>query len=565
VIRDNDHGAEFSRLKDKDWRNILNALFGGVTSNTVTYQKSRGPPKAASRTKLLEYSSALRTITEVCSNKLRYKTVKALVDHIHKILSTDNDLEPLRADYIRSLSNILEYQPHVEHLQNDWHALLTFCLESLSNHFIKESESDGRLTSGTSTFFTTSSDRHKRSAETTAEIEALLTCIKHLCRPPSSPVQFKAVDLTSILVAYFQTTQDKAKQSVAMQILNSLIERLAYENLEWTRMTVKAMVPILVDLWALRTASLCDEILVFLTHAHLHIASLLKDSTTVKESAQQLLETMKDDYASRDVREQLQFEAVLLDKHSPEFPCLVNPKAFQLCQGQVLFESSWATVFFISYLSAQLDANQSAEADANARDARKRRKVSTHLSNTLQSIASGSSSAQITTLQILSFTITLRPLSTDRIGDIMDKLIPLISGMATTSLSWALLSLSQCALHAKSHSPNLSPKWLQVWELTTRLVPSPDSSRAACHLLDTLLKHKHVLYPIVSQSLDNMLEMSELSGPAVLSDSSTSLWMTYLSMRLTENPTSSKGIAEKLLRWLFKKWTPSMYQMCRIR
>jgi hypothetical protein len=31
-------------------------------------------------------------------------------------------------------------------------------------------------------------------------------------------------------------------------------------------------------------------------------------------------------------------------------------------------------------------------------------------------------------------------------------------------------------------------------------------------------------------------------------------------LRISENPISSKGLAEKLLRWLFKKWTPSTYQ-----
>lgn len=59
-----------------------------------------------------------------------------------------------------------------------------------------------------------------------------------------------------------------------------------------------------------------------------------------------------------------------------------------------------------------------------------------------------------------------------------------------------------------------------------------------------------------------MLMSIELSGPALLTESSASLLMTILRERTQENPTHFNPTSERVLNWLLSKWTPSKCDLC---
>ena len=122
---------------------------------------------------------------------------------------------------------------------------------------------------------------------------------------------------------------------------------------------------------------------------------------------------------------------------------------------------------------------------------------------------------------------------------------------------WVILIASSCFLQKTANSDALSGLWIKVWQSAFRAVPSQYTSRVACHLLDLLLRLGLVPYSEVSPSLDAMLQSPELAGPALLCDSSVSFWISVLSIGATERHGSTEGYAERILRWLFKKWTPS--------
>jgi ataxia telangiectasia mutated family protein len=104
---------------------------------------------------------------------------------------------------------------------------------------------------------------------------------------------------------------------------------------------------------------------------------------------------------------------------------------------------------------------------------------------------------------------------------------------------------------------SLSQAWLRIWQLASRAIPSQSTAQAACYLLTVLLDLKIVQYHSVLQSLEYMLSMSELTGPGVLTESSTAFWFTFLRVKLSESPGSVGGMSEQLLRWIFSKWSPS--------
>jgi ataxia telangiectasia mutated family protein len=75
--------------------------------------------------------------------------------------------------------------------------------------------------------------------------------------------------------------------------------------------------------------------------------------------------------------------------------------------------------------------------------------------------------------------------------------------------------------------------------------------------MDVLLRLQIVPFSAVSDNVQSMLLSIELSGPALLTESSSSLMTTIMRQRVHENPTHFNATSERLLSWLFSKWTPS--------
>jgi ataxia telangiectasia mutated family protein len=75
--------------------------------------------------------------------------------------------------------------------------------------------------------------------------------------------------------------------------------------------------------------------------------------------------------------------------------------------------------------------------------------------------------------------------------------------------------------------------------------------------MDVLLKLHIVPFSVVSDNVQSMLLSIELSGPALLTETSSSLMTTMMRERIHENPTHFNATSERILSWLFSKWTPS--------
>jgi len=75
--------------------------------------------------------------------------------------------------------------------------------------------------------------------------------------------------------------------------------------------------------------------------------------------------------------------------------------------------------------------------------------------------------------------------------------------------------------------------------------------------MDTLLKLRIVPFSAVSDTAQSLLLSIELSGPALITETSSSLLTTLMKERVQENPTHFTTTSERILSWLFIKWTPS--------
>jgi hypothetical protein len=117
----------------------------------------------------------------------------------------------------------------------------------------------------------------------------------------------------------------------------------------------------------------------------------------------------------------------------------------------------------------------------------------------------------------------------------------------------------RAAFHEASKATSLSTYWTSAWNTASRAKTTPSSSRAACHFMDVLLKLNIVPYTAVSDTVQSMMMSIELSGPALLTETSAALMTTLIRERINENPTHYNVTAERVLNWLFSKWTPSKH------
>lgn len=89
------------------------------------------------------------------------------------------------------------------------------------------------------------------------------------------------------------------------------------------------------------------------------------------------------------------------------------------------------------------------------------------------------------------------------------------------------------------------------------MVTSPTHSRAACHLLHALLAKGLVKYHNVAEAVSAIITSPELSGPAILADSTLSLMTHLLHIRNMEMPGASSTASQTVIRWAFSRWNPS--------
>ncbi len=101
-------------------------------------------------------------------------------------------------------------------------------------------------------------------------------------------------------------------------------------------------------------------------------------------------------------------------------------------------------------------------------------------------------------------------------------------------------------------------QWVQIWKIAARSIPAPSTCRAACQLLSVLLAQKLVEYGSIADFLDGIIASVEHNGPALLVDSSLSFWVLIVEHRQREIPSANQSTSERVLRWLFFRWSPGI-------
>lgn len=225
ILQQNKRSSKLTSLNDKACHKIFESLFRFISVERSLY--NRASSKGACASRLSACASVIRTAINVFLRNLRTKSIRAIVDHITEILQVPGEglWEHLGADYLKCLTTLLRYPPHLEHLAaNEWDKVLNLCLRSIgapedgdsqsSDHNGHPSTLDDFLdASSRSTPSRRTSSlalREKQSGDKRIVAEAIV-CIQLLTATPTAPVQVAAEKVLRGLGTFFEAFADRWK------------------------------------------------------------------------------------------------------------------------------------------------------------------------------------------------------------------------------------------------------------------------------------------------------------------------------------------------------------------
>jgi ataxia telangiectasia mutated family protein len=450
------YGARQANVPRKEWNDLLADLTRIASNEKATYLKqSKGLVVAVQR--LTACSEALRHVAEASAGTIRGRSVNLLIDHITSMLpSTHGIFDNVSHEYIKTLRAILEYQPHVEHLRKPiWIQVMTFCVQRL--RAFQEGpldDSDGRtvLASRSASRLNRAAAMKGQSNQTSEphnEGSELVLCLRHLCRAPNAPILEHAYSTIDVLAEYLRKSSSTGRADIeALSAINSIVIRAISSNMRVVEHAVGKLLPQVAHLWLLRSATLRDEILIFLNISLAHITKTLRNDAVpeTRESVERIFDVLREDYSTRLVRDQLRLDDLELGlrSESSSEPCHPDVYGFRLAPGNIDGESKWMTMYAMSAFASILDETAAMQPHEQVDDApRKRRRISTHLETLLSAPWTGVVSEQLCRLQTLTFLVTMRVLSIDQYRAVTDSVIGVLAKSNHDISSWAMLLLAK--------------------------------------------------------------------------------------------------------------------------
>lgn len=164
---------------------------------------------------------------------------------------------------------------------------------------------------------------------------------------------------------------------------------------------------------------------------------------------------------------------------------------------------------------------------------------------------------RIANLQYLCFLLQITNITAPHIQEILASLSAVVVDQNPSVARWAILACASCAFQDDARSTSIHEQWITLYRLASRSLTIEKCSRAAAYLLYVLQILGVLGYGHVAIMAEGIIGSVELQGPTDPADSSLALLRTLLDVRSSENPSAAVSTAERLVQWLFQRWTPS--------
>ena len=466
--------------KDDSYHTVLECVFRVAKIDKSNYARASKSAKSKAEGRLSACASLVRTVVEVGLRKLRYKTVKALVEHIIQTLPTADGAycEPLISDYFRALATLLGYKAHPEHfLGDDWHEVVDFCVQA-ARDLIRPSGPDESAGSNTGRFFNgsrsirdghsraatpnTIGDYGRKSSNTISQRPAdfqlkgsddqIVVCLQHLVSVPNAPVSDRADVVLATLVEMLQSYQKvSSTQQAAFDCINEVMSRIVAINIDLPLQTMKSVTPLLRRFWEPKegAAAFNDTLLTFLSYGEILLPRIISEDQTgdYHTTLQALVDVLRNDYCSRRSRGQLQLDdVVLLDpSHFTSRQSPLSTRTIKLRLDGLKAESPWCLISRSAAMMIALENAADAREDPLDGDETqdfKRQRLEQPMDDILHQVKGQIPAEKLYALQILLFIYDSLPFDEGTLQRHLDTLLPCLSESDGSIVSWAMLAMT---------------------------------------------------------------------------------------------------------------------------
>jgi len=423
--------------------------------------------KASAAIRLQEATGALRALINATVKFINRKQAGSIFSHIMQFLPvpTGGFLPPIEVEYLRILRNVLEYQPHTEHLmktakKNQWKDIAEFCLDGLRDNLQLSKTASSHQA------------RSQRGVISSSSNE-LLGCLRALTMASNAPLAICGDVMLQLVLDILREATSHTSISIVEGFTSGVaIVRtiLASFSLSKASAVLEALPDVLITSSQLFTSgakltALREEILMMLVvlRPHLQKVTIMDASDGLLEAVNLVCSALTEDYTientSSKQRLNLDDLDMCLQGRPPADVMPMQCAVFWLRTCSREIEASWSQLSLAAFYHAWLDGETSIARQTTLTDTvrplstnndaddhegspkAKRRRVETHFEALVSGSIRGSSVERTRTLQIMAFSIELRTFSEPQMYNVASQLLDLASERDVLLASWALLCL----------------------------------------------------------------------------------------------------------------------------
>nr|OQO26264.1 hypothetical protein B0A51_07158 [Rachicladosporium sp. CCFEE 5018] len=372
ILRHNQNSSKLGGFADASFHRIYEVLFGAALTERSTYVKAKTPALiTGSTTRLAACASALKLAIDVGVQRIKLKTVRAVLDHIDSglHLAGGGFCEPLAFDYAKCMRTLLTYQPHTEHLPAEqWERAVRLCLISIKDPQIDHADAGAASEAGhrsTNNASYQSSRSGTRTGNGTQQhqrtlfhqvAEEMLFSLRALTAAPNAPVISLASEALWGVIDFMKSgVTTSHSESNCFAIISNILSWTQTENVDLSSMVASHLVRLLRVQWSAWNSKLSlgkQEMLITMMYLQPFLQKLLSTTvaTPVRGDLVALLSNMRSEYAKRLERDRLQLDNIrLAPAVTPKSRFSIRQQTMQLqCNGS-RSEHNW---FLISAMAS---------------------------------------------------------------------------------------------------------------------------------------------------------------------------------------------------------------------
>lgn len=473
-------------LKDGAYHTIYEALFKVATEEKRLYLSAKNDKARTKAEKTLSScSEALRITIKAGAEKLKPRTVRAVIEHVTQLLPVASGEYCLAfsQQYLKVLSILLGHEAHVELLdQDDWLATVEFCLDGImqyeNNSRAASIPHGNSITVPLSTSSSVYTSRSRSSVKSVPGGEAhlssikkrnseeLMECLLSLVSAPNAAVSDRTEHILKAIV-HFLNSQGNVVSSfhqIAFAALNVVLSVTSADEISLAESVIFSVIPCISRLWSSKTAAndemlntAKDEMAITVLLLRLHLEKLAFDplgDDGLGSVLKDLRDSLANDYEKRAERDQLQLDDMDFSIGPSEDQILgsLNCGYLRLRQQALRAERKWAVVQVLAIidnllhgapLKSNLVATDDHESSEGVSHPRKRRRITERFDALVDEIRLGSTGVQLVALQTLFFALPPSQVSQQALAGILPTLASLVLDRNVNISCWAMLCISR--------------------------------------------------------------------------------------------------------------------------